>query len=147
MKCLILATLHFFKPVYCIHFYRKTILSVLCLVPFFILFYFTVKNWISQEGLNFLQLRIKHLMKTNCIQQAMLLSKVCSDSVEISTDCFFRQSFITCLCTMLPDEEAFKEVHTDFKVTFYFLGIHNTLSVLFLLFLLCFMLNHAVNNY
>lgn len=78
-----------------------------------ILFYFfsTVNYWILQEGLNFLQLRIKHLMKTNCIQQAMLLSKICSDSEETSSDSFFRQSFITCLCTMLPDDEAFKEVH------------------------------------
>ncbi|PIO28810.1 hypothetical protein AB205_0136370 [Aquarana catesbeiana] len=49
-------------------------------------------------------------MKTNCIQQAMLLSKICSDSEETSSDSFFRQSYITCLCTMLPDDEAFKEI-------------------------------------
>ncbi|XP_077338021.1 zinc finger protein Rlf [Lithobates pipiens] len=69
-----------------------------------------VNYWILQEGLNFLQLRIKHLMKTNCIQQAMLLSKICSDSEETSSDTFFHQSYITCLCTMLPDDEAFKEI-------------------------------------
>ncbi|XP_063810247.1 zinc finger protein Rlf isoform X2 [Pseudophryne corroboree] len=69
-----------------------------------------VCKWISQEGPCFLQMRIKHLMKTNCMQQAMLLSKVCSESAEISSDLYFRQSFITCLCTMLPNEEAFKEI-------------------------------------
>ncbi|KAG8540109.1 hypothetical protein GDO81_019828, partial [Engystomops pustulosus] len=69
-----------------------------------------VSSWMSQEGPCFLQMRIKHLMKTNCIEQAMLLSKIGSESAETSSDFFFRQSFITCLCTMLPNEEAFKEV-------------------------------------
>ncbi|XP_066430823.1 zinc finger protein Rlf [Eleutherodactylus coqui] len=65
-------------------------------------------NWISQEGPCFLQMRIKHLMKTNCTEQAMLLSKISSETLETSSN--FRQSFITCLCTMLPNEEAFKEI-------------------------------------
>ncbi|XP_018102263.1 zinc finger protein Rlf isoform X2 [Xenopus laevis] len=69
-----------------------------------------VQKWISQEGSCFLQMRIKHLMKSNCMQQAMILSKICSDSAETLNDFFFRQSFITCLCTMLPNEEAFKEI-------------------------------------
>ncbi|KAG8546847.1 hypothetical protein GDO81_029723 [Engystomops pustulosus] len=69
-----------------------------------------VSSWMSQEGPCFLQMRIKHLMKTNCIEQAMLLSKIGSESAETSSDFFFRQSFITCLCTMLPNEEAFKEI-------------------------------------
>ncbi|KAG8451583.1 hypothetical protein GDO86_003688 [Hymenochirus boettgeri] len=71
-----------------------------------------VQKWISQEGSCFLQMRVKHLMKSNCIQQAMLLSKICAESSELSRDFFFRQSFITCLCTMLPNEEAFKEIST-----------------------------------
>ncbi|NP_001123386.2 zinc finger protein Rlf [Xenopus tropicalis] len=69
-----------------------------------------VQKWISQEGSCFLQMRIKHLMKSNCIQQAMILSKICSDTAELLNDFFFRQSFITCLCTMLPNEDAFKEI-------------------------------------
>uniref|UniRef100_A0A8C5MI00 RLF zinc finger n=1 Tax=Leptobrachium leishanense TaxID=445787 RepID=A0A8C5MI00_9ANUR len=69
-----------------------------------------VEKWISQEGSCFLQMRVKHLMKSNCIQQAMILSKLCSESANFLNDSFFRQSFITCLCTMLPDEEAFKEI-------------------------------------
>ncbi|XP_040280395.1 zinc finger protein Rlf [Bufo bufo] len=69
-----------------------------------------VCNWISQEGPCFLQMRIKHLMKTNCIEQAMLLSRIASETAETSSNFFFRQSFITCLCTMLPNEEAFKEI-------------------------------------
>ncbi|XP_073428367.1 zinc finger protein Rlf isoform X2 [Dendrobates tinctorius] len=69
-----------------------------------------VSNWISQEGPCFLQMRIKHLMKTNCMEQAMLLSKISSETTETSSNFFFRQSFITCLCTMLPNEDAFKEI-------------------------------------
>ncbi|XP_077152041.1 zinc finger protein Rlf isoform X1 [Ranitomeya variabilis] len=69
-----------------------------------------VSNWISQEGPCLLQMRIKHLMKTNCIEQAMLLSKISSETAETSSNFFFRQSFITCLCTMLPNEDAFKEI-------------------------------------
>ncbi|KAM3933467.1 zinc finger protein Rlf [Leptodactylus fuscus] len=69
-----------------------------------------VSSWISQEAPCFLQMRIKHLMKTNCIEQAMLLSKIASETAETSSTFFFRQSFITCLCTMLPNEEAFKEI-------------------------------------
>ncbi|XP_063312533.1 zinc finger protein Rlf [Pelobates fuscus] len=71
-----------------------------------------VQKWISQEGSCFLQMRAKHLMKSNCIQQAMILSKLCSESADISNNLFFRQTFITCLCTMLPDEDAFKEIST-----------------------------------
>ncbi|CAJ0950073.1 unnamed protein product [Ranitomeya imitator] len=55
-------------------------------------------------------MRIKHLMKTNCMEQAMLLSKISSETAETSSNFFFRQSFITCLCTMLPNEDAFKEI-------------------------------------
>ncbi|XP_056413060.1 zinc finger protein Rlf [Hyla sarda] len=69
-----------------------------------------VSNWISQEGPCIIQMRVKHLMKTNCIEQAMLLSKISSEMAETSSNFFFRQSFITCLCTMLPNEEAFKEI-------------------------------------
>ncbi|XP_053563182.1 zinc finger protein Rlf [Bombina bombina] len=49
-------------------------------------------------------------MKRNCTQEAMLLSKLCAESSEVSSDFFFRQTFITCLCTLLPNEEAFKEI-------------------------------------
>ncbi|KAM4795763.1 zinc finger protein Rlf [Rhinophrynus dorsalis] len=69
-----------------------------------------VQKWISQEGSCFLQMRIKHLMKSNCVPQAMILSRICAESADISNDFSFRQSFITCLCTMLPNEEAFKEI-------------------------------------
>nr|XP_033811320.1 zinc finger protein Rlf isoform X2 [Geotrypetes seraphini] len=69
-----------------------------------------VNTLITQEGPSFLQLRIKHLMKSNCISQAATLAKLCVESSEISNASSFRQSYITCLCTMLPNEESIKEI-------------------------------------
>ncbi|XP_069478837.1 zinc finger protein Rlf isoform X2 [Ambystoma mexicanum] len=69
-----------------------------------------VAELIEKEGASFLELRIKHLMKTNSIAQAMVLSKLCTEATETSNTESFRQSYISCLCTMLPNEEAIKEI-------------------------------------
>ncbi|XP_040441595.1 zinc finger protein Rlf isoform X3 [Falco naumanni] len=66
-------------------------------------------------------MRIKHLMKSNCIPQATFLSKLCADSPEIANVSSFRQAYITCVCSMLPNEDSIKEcdcsesAHTDKK--------------------------------
>ncbi|NXU55911.1 RLF protein, partial [Turnix velox] len=65
---------------------------------------------ITREGPSFLQMRIKHLMKSNCIPQATSLSKLCADSAEIPNVSSFRQAYITCVCTMLPNEDSIKEI-------------------------------------
>ncbi|XP_043916056.1 zinc finger protein Rlf [Protopterus annectens] len=69
-----------------------------------------VTKFILQEGPSFLQMRIKHLMKAGCFEQAMLLSKACTESVENESKPTFQQAYITCLCNMLPSEEAIKEI-------------------------------------
>ncbi|XP_042296164.1 zinc finger protein Rlf [Sceloporus undulatus] len=69
-----------------------------------------VSKLIKREGPAFLQMRIKHLMKTNCLPQAASLSKLCKDSTEISDTSPFLQAYITCLCSMHPNEESFKEI-------------------------------------
>ncbi|XP_069731562.1 zinc finger protein Rlf isoform X1 [Phaenicophaeus curvirostris] len=69
-----------------------------------------VNKLITREGPSFLQLRIKHLMKSNCIPQATLLSKLCADSPEIANVSSFRQAYITCVCSMLPNEDSIKEI-------------------------------------
>ncbi|XP_053123948.1 zinc finger protein Rlf isoform X2 [Hemicordylus capensis] len=69
-----------------------------------------VKKLIKREGPAFLQMRIKHLMKTNCIPQAAALSKLCKESTEISNVSPFLQAYITCLCSMLPTEESIREI-------------------------------------
>ncbi|NWQ81954.1 RLF protein, partial [Columbina picui] len=65
---------------------------------------------ITREGPSFLQMRIKHLMKSNCIPQATALSKLCADSPEIANASSFRQAYITCVCSMLPNEDSIKEI-------------------------------------
>ncbi|KAM8796053.1 zinc finger protein Rlf [Eudromia elegans] len=65
---------------------------------------------ITREGPSFLQMRIKHLMKSNCIPQATVLSKLCADSSEIANVSSFRQAYITCVCSMLPNEDSIKEI-------------------------------------
>ncbi|XP_059546030.1 zinc finger protein Rlf isoform X5 [Myotis daubentonii] len=55
-------------------------------------------------------MRIKHLLKSNCIPQATALSKLCVDSKEISNVSSFQQAYITCLCSILPNEDAIKEI-------------------------------------
>ncbi|XP_049734853.1 zinc finger protein Rlf isoform X2 [Elephas maximus indicus] len=68
-----------------------------------------VNKLIAQEGPSFLQMRIKHLLKSNCIPQATALSKLCAESKEIPNVSSFQQAYITCLCSMLPNEDAIKE--------------------------------------
>lgn len=77
------------------------------------MFYFSfilVNKLIAEEGPFFLQMRIKHLLKSNCIPQATTLSKLCAESKEISNVSSFQQAYITCLCSILPNEDAIKEV-------------------------------------
>lgn len=73
-------------------------------------FLFIANKLITREGPSFLQMRIKHLMKSNCIPQATSLSKLCADSPEIANVSSFRQAYITCVCSMLPNEDSIKEV-------------------------------------
>lgn len=79
-------------------------------IKLFYFSFFLVNKLIAQEGPFFLQMRIKHLLKSNCIPQATALSKLCAESKEISNVSSFQQAYITCLCSILPNEEAIKEV-------------------------------------
>ncbi|XP_038652578.1 zinc finger protein Rlf isoform X1 [Scyliorhinus canicula] len=75
-----------------------------------------VNNYLIQEGPAFLEIRIKHLMKTDHKSDATLLAKCCAENSEINSKGAFRQIYLTCLCTMGPNEEAAKEIaHVDCK--------------------------------
>ncbi|XP_039181505.1 zinc finger protein Rlf isoform X1 [Crotalus tigris] len=69
-----------------------------------------INQLIKREGLTFLQMRIKHLMKTNRLPQAASLSKLCKESTEVPDVSPFLQAYITCLCSMPPNEESIKEI-------------------------------------
>ncbi|XP_051892393.1 zinc finger protein Rlf [Pristis pectinata] len=75
-----------------------------------------VNNYLIQEGPTFLEIRIKHLMKMDRKFDAALLAKCCAENAEINSKGAFRQIYLTCLCTMGPNEEAAKEIaHVDCK--------------------------------
>ncbi|XP_069751296.1 zinc finger protein Rlf [Narcine bancroftii] len=69
-----------------------------------------VNNYLIQEGPSFLEMRIKHLMKMDRKFDAALLAKCCAENAEINSKGAFRQIYLTCLCTMGPNEEAAKEI-------------------------------------
>ncbi|XP_048413677.2 zinc finger protein Rlf [Stegostoma tigrinum] len=69
-----------------------------------------VNNYLIQEGPLFLEIRIKHLMKTDRKLDATLLAKCCAENSEINSKGAFRQIYLTCLCAMGPNEEAAKEI-------------------------------------
>uniref|UniRef100_A0A8D0BIC6 RLF zinc finger n=1 Tax=Salvator merianae TaxID=96440 RepID=A0A8D0BIC6_SALMN len=69
-----------------------------------------VNKLIKREGPTLMQMRIKHLMKTDCLPQAASLSKLCKESTEIPDTLPFLQAYITCLCSMLPNEESIREI-------------------------------------
>ncbi|XP_039770211.1 zinc finger protein Rlf [Ornithorhynchus anatinus] len=67
-------------------------------------------RWMALEGPFFLQMRIKHLLKSNCIPQATALSRLCAEAQDFAGTASFRLAYITCLCSLLPSEEAIKEI-------------------------------------
>ncbi|XP_072884512.1 zinc finger protein Rlf [Hemitrygon akajei] len=69
-----------------------------------------VNNYLMHEGPTFLEIRIKHLMKTDRKFEAALLAKCCAENAEFNSKGAFRQIYLTCLCTMGPNEEAAKEI-------------------------------------
>uniref|UniRef100_H3A5K8 RLF zinc finger n=1 Tax=Latimeria chalumnae TaxID=7897 RepID=H3A5K8_LATCH len=69
-----------------------------------------VNVFVGREGQEFLQMRVKHLMQTNCVPQAVLLAKVCAESPEITDPTPFRQAYIACLCNLLPNDDAIREI-------------------------------------
>ncbi|MBN3301943.1 RLF protein, partial [Amia calva] len=69
-----------------------------------------VCKFITLEGPQFLEMRLKHLLKVGDSTKAMLLAKCCTESDDIVNKTAFRQTYISQLCNLLPDEEAMKEI-------------------------------------
>lgn len=69
-----------------------------------------VNEFLAFEGPILLDMRIKHLIKTNQLIQATALAKLCSDHPEIGTKGSFKQTYLVCLCTSSPNEKLIEEV-------------------------------------
>ncbi|XP_004580461.2 zinc finger protein 292 isoform X1 [Ochotona princeps] len=67
-------------------------------------------EFLAFEGPILLDMRIKHLIKTNQLSQATALAKLCSDHPEIGTKGSFKQTYLVCLCTSSPNEKLIEEI-------------------------------------
>lgn len=89
------------------------------LIIYYVLF-FKVNEFLAFEGPILLDMRIKHLIKTNQLSQATALAKLCSDHPEIGTKGSFKQTYLVCLCTSSPNEKLIEEVSMFSFVSNYF---------------------------
>ncbi|XP_075410918.1 zinc finger protein 292 [Tenrec ecaudatus] len=69
-----------------------------------------VNEFLAFEGPILLDMRIKHLIKTNQLSEATALAKLCSDHPEIGTKGGFKQTYLVCLCTSSPNEKLIEEI-------------------------------------
>ncbi|KAM3594577.1 uncharacterized protein V6R79_010023 [Siganus canaliculatus] len=69
-----------------------------------------VDAYISLEGEGFMEMRVKHLEKMGEVAKAVVLAKACTECSFISNQATFRQTFVSLLCHLLPNEEAIMEI-------------------------------------
>ena len=58
-----------------------------------------------------MEMRIKHLEKLGELEKALVLLKACANCTLLTNYTGFRQSFVSQLCKMLPNDDAILEVH------------------------------------
>ncbi|GLD67763.1 zinc finger protein Rlf [Lates japonicus] len=69
-----------------------------------------VDAYISLEGEGFMEMRVKHLEKIGEVAKAVVLAKACTECSFISNQATFRQTYVSLLCHLLPNEEAIMEI-------------------------------------
>lgn len=57
-----------------------------------------------------MEMRVKHLEKIGEVAKAVVLAKACTECNFISNQATFRQTYVSLLCHLLPNEEAIMEV-------------------------------------
>lgn len=61
-----------------------------------------------------MEMRVKHLEKMGEVAKAVVLAKACTECSLISNQATFRQTYVSLLCHLLPNEEAIMEVPQHF---------------------------------
>uniref|UniRef100_A0A3Q0R2B6 Rearranged L-myc fusion n=1 Tax=Amphilophus citrinellus TaxID=61819 RepID=A0A3Q0R2B6_AMPCI len=69
-----------------------------------------VNAYISLEGEGFMEMRVKHLEKMGELAKAVVLAKACTECSTFSNQATFRQTYVSLLCHLLPNEEAIMEI-------------------------------------
>ncbi len=69
-----------------------------------------VCEFLALEGQALLRMRVKHLIKDRCVDQAASLAKACAELSEFEKMGHFKQMHLVCLCTSAPQELVMEEV-------------------------------------
>ncbi|XP_052390667.1 zinc finger protein 292 [Carassius gibelio] len=69
-----------------------------------------VREFLAVEGPALLRMRLKHLIKESCVDQAASLAKACAELSEFEEKGHFRQMYLVCLCTAAPQDVVMEEL-------------------------------------
>lgn len=72
--------------------------------------WFSVEEFLEQEGLVLLEMRVKQLMKENQLGKAALLAKTCSQCRAFQGKGPFKQMYLVCLCATSEQNQLMDEV-------------------------------------
>lgn len=75
-----------------------------------------------------MEMRVKHLEKMGEVAKAVVLAKACTECSFISNQATFRQTYVSLLCHLLPNEEAIMEVFVFEMRIFIMLRSHRRAS-------------------
>ncbi|XP_056113658.1 zinc finger protein 292b [Rhinichthys klamathensis goyatoka] len=70
----------------------------------------TVQEFLALEGPTLLRMRVKHLIKESCVDQAAALAKACAELSQFEDKGHFKQMYLVCLCTVAPQELIMEEL-------------------------------------
>ncbi|KAK2883421.1 hypothetical protein Q8A67_017058 [Cirrhinus molitorella] len=69
-----------------------------------------VCEFLTLEGQTLLRMRVKHLIKESCVNQAASLAKACAEFSEFEEKGHFKQMYLVCLCTAAPQDVVMEEL-------------------------------------
>ncbi|XP_024233582.1 zinc finger protein 292b [Oncorhynchus tshawytscha] len=69
-----------------------------------------VHKFLELEGPILLELRVKHLIKENYMERAVLLAKACAEYPEFEGKGHFKQMYLVCLCAVSAQEPLMEEL-------------------------------------
>ncbi|KTF97512.1 hypothetical protein cypCar_00012303, partial [Cyprinus carpio] len=69
-----------------------------------------VREFLAVEGQTLLRMRLKHLIKESCVDQAASLAKACAELSEFEEKGYFKQMYLVCLCTAAPQDVVMEEL-------------------------------------
>lgn len=70
----------------------------------------SVEEFLEQEGLVLLEMRVKQLIKENQLGKAALLAKTCSQCPAFQGKGPFKQMYLVCLCATSEQNQLMDEV-------------------------------------